>query len=130
MNTTIRTNRAALPLLLALALGCFGSVANAADAPPATAIPKDAPRVTVDFADLDLSRPAGAEALYQRLRAAASRVCGDPDARRLEERVQRGVCREQAIERAVAGIGSRSFSAWYAARKSGTTPGELVAGTK
>lgn len=32
--------------------------------------------VKVSFADLDLSKPAGAKALYQRLRIAADKACG------------------------------------------------------
>jgi UrcA family protein len=32
-------------------------------------------QVTVSYADLDLSKPAGAQALYKRIRAAASKVC-------------------------------------------------------
>jgi UrcA family protein len=34
-------------------------------------------QVKVRFAELDLSKPAGAEALYRRLEKAASRVCGN-----------------------------------------------------
>lgn len=37
--------------------------------------PPDPPRVTVRFADLDLSRPEGAQTLYSRLRGAAEQVC-------------------------------------------------------
>jgi len=39
------------------------------------AYPPDPPRVTVRFADLDLSRPEGAQTLYSRLRRAAEQVC-------------------------------------------------------
>ena len=35
--------------------------------------------VTVSFADLDLSKPAGAQTLYKRIKGAARRVCGPKD---------------------------------------------------
>jgi UrcA family protein len=34
---------------------------------------------TVSFADLDLSKPAGAQTLYKRIKAAARHVCGPVD---------------------------------------------------
>jgi UrcA family protein len=42
------------------------------------------PSVTVRYADLDLSRVAGAQTLYKRIKGAARSVCGD-QGRRIEE---------------------------------------------
>jgi UrcA family protein len=44
----------------------------------ASAEPK-AKAQTVSFADLDLSKPAGAQTLYKRIKAAARHVCGPVD---------------------------------------------------
>lgn len=123
MNShSIRTFR---PLLLALVLASAG-VAGTAHAADSAAVP----RKQVDFGDLDLSRPAGAEALYRRLHAAAVSVCGDVDTRDLQSRAHRAICREQAMARAVAGIGNPSFAAWYESRKQRPADGQLVAGTR
>ena len=43
---------------------------------PAWSNTPDVPSVTVRYADLDLSSPAGASALYGRIQAAARQVCG------------------------------------------------------
>lgn len=39
----------------------------------------DARKITVKFADLDISTPEGAAALYSRIRTAARNVCPQPD---------------------------------------------------
>jgi UrcA family protein len=55
----------------------------------------------VKFADLDLTRPAGAQELYYRIRYAARNVCRTYDRLGADRD-----CIEQAIERAVAEIGA------------------------
>jgi UrcA family protein len=90
--------------------------ATLALAAPAVEAADGAPTLTVRYADLDLSRPAGAEAMYERLSEAASRVCGPREARVPKEQLERRICREQAIARAVAQIDNAPFTAWYAAK--------------
>jgi len=58
------------------------------------------PTKTVSFADLDMSKPAGAETLYDRISSAARFVC-----RGLAE-IDAGRCRADAVEAAVEGVGS------------------------
>jgi UrcA family protein len=63
--------------------------------------PDEARRQVVRFADLDLTRPAGAQELYHRIRYAAHNVCDTYD--RLDRDRD---CIEQAIARAVADVGA------------------------
>ena len=60
--------------------------------------------LTVNFADLNLRSTPGVQALYERLRSAARRVCGSADPRNLRavEGVER--CRAEALDEAVARI--------------------------
>jgi UrcA family protein len=72
------------------------------------------PQVTVSYSDLDLSKPAGAQTLYKRIKAAASHVCGSRGHyTRLESRkVWRG-CYDTAIADAVAQIDRPSLTALH-----------------
>jgi UrcA family protein len=62
--------------LLGGALIAFALPAGAADAQPTTGEPEFRQTV-VRYADLDLSRPAGADVMIARVRRAARTVCGD-----------------------------------------------------
>jgi UrcA family protein len=65
------------------------------------AAPRDDVRhQVVAFADLDLTRPAGAQELYHRLQYAARNVCQTYDRRGDRD------CIRQAIARAVADVGA------------------------
>lgn len=58
---------------------------------------------TVKFSDLDISSPGGARLLFQRLTAAAARVCRDPGESHLPDlQLQAAQCRNQALGDAVA----------------------------
>ena len=70
--------------------------------------------VTVSFADLDLSKPAGAQTLYKRIRAAARRVCGPVDAH-IAVRRSSGECLGTAIADAVAQVDRPSLTALHEA---------------
>ena len=54
----------------------------------------------VRFADLDMSKPAGAETLYSRIKAAARTVCRGTAEPFMSE------CRAEAVEDAVVGVGN------------------------
>ena len=64
--------------------------------------------VAVSYAELDLSKPAGAEALYNRLQRAAAEVCGfhDPTSSLYpaSTRKDKQACYVDALSRAVAQI--------------------------
>jgi UrcA family protein len=70
------------------------------------AMVKNTPSVTVDFSDLDIERGAGAEILYQRLRAAAKSVCGPVDGRDLTATQEARKCFDAALDAAVSRVNS------------------------
>jgi UrcA family protein len=86
---------------------------------PAWSNTPDAPSVTVRYADLDLSSPAGANALYQRIEAAAKQVCRagtDP----IEQISQRG-CYRRAVGDAVRKVNSPLLIAVHSGKPAGMT---------
>jgi UrcA family protein len=79
--------------------------------------------VNVKFADLNISSPAGARALYDRLRAAAQGACSyywfatDADEAR---------CVHDAIANAVTKVNQPALSAVYTAKYKTSVPSTLV----
>jgi UrcA family protein len=72
------------------------------------------PQVTVSYADLDLSKPAGAQTLYKRIKSAASRVCGAGGRyTHLEGRKAWRNCYDTAIANAVAQIDRPTLTALH-----------------
>jgi UrcA family protein len=103
MHTSTRSVAAlAAGLLLGLSLNAFGS-----DKP--SGLTSVGPSKTVRFADLDIANPAGAAALYGRIRLAARSVC------RGEEFQFVKACRVKAIDGAVLGVGSPLLGAVHRA---------------
>jgi UrcA family protein len=105
MNITFKNTLRAASFFLcgALTLGTLQATARAAD----DGLPKE----KVSYADLDISKPAGAKTLYHRIVAAANRVCS-LDAR-MYIPTQKGVreCTDTAIDKAVKDVGSPALSA-------------------
>jgi len=64
----------------------------------------DVPKITVSLADLDVSKPAGANVLYGRIRGAARAVCGLYDSRLLVMIALSRACYRSAVDNAVAQI--------------------------
>jgi len=94
MNTLIRTR---LVTAIYCVLGAAGVCALAASA----GAEEDPPSKIVRYSDLDISHPAGAKALYARIRAAAREVCSLSTG---HDSVLRGVvkgCVDTAIDDAV-----------------------------
>jgi UrcA family protein len=71
------------------------------------------PQANVRFADLDLARVEGAQALYGRIRAAAESVCAPLDGRRLEEIVRFRSCVGDALARAVSEVNRPTLTDYY-----------------
>jgi UrcA family protein len=71
------------------------------------------PQVHVKYADLNVSSPAGAAVLYQRIRVAATQVCGTPDQRDLSRLVQAKTCTDKAIANAVTAVGNATLTDLY-----------------
>jgi UrcA family protein len=67
----------------------------------------DARQQLVRYADLDLTRPAGAQELYYRIQYAAHNVCQTYDRRTDRD------CVKQAIARAVADVGTPLLTTRY-----------------
>ncbi|HEX3847902.1 MAG TPA: UrcA family protein [Steroidobacteraceae bacterium] len=109
-KTTISIKAAAAAVLLA---GAWQGEALAAGqaAAPASA---DVRQVTVHFGDLRIDRPAGAGALYRRIRHAAESVCGDPNSPDSHlPSPSRNACVAGAVERAVAAVDQPALTAYY-----------------
>lgn len=96
MNT-LDTTRLSLRFPTALVALFFGLAAASAVADETD----EAPSVTVSYADLDLSKPAGAETLYRRIQAAARSVCGPRHSRILLQIQTFRTCYKDAVEDAL-----------------------------
>jgi UrcA family protein len=98
------------------AIACNLTAGNASAATPAAKVPT----VTVSYADLDLSKPAGVEMLYQRIKDAARTVCAPLASKGL---TREGVwrlwrdCYEQAVSNAVASINRPTLTALHRATR-------------
>ena len=77
-----------------LTTGSFGLTAHGAESAVET------PSVTVRYTDLDLNTPAGVDALYGRLSAAARRVCDVRGQRPLAEAIESKSCYHQVLDAA------------------------------
>ena len=105
MNTTIQNTARAAAFFLcgAIALCTLQVTARASD---------DAlPTQKVSYADLDISKPAGAKALYGRIVAAARHVCALSGFRDMGTMQWVNKCTDQAIDKAVKDVGSPALSA-------------------
>ena len=72
----------------------------------AATAPEELHREVVRFADLDLTRPAGAQQLYRRIERAAHEVCAAYGPRGYDRS-----CADAAIARAVAEVGAPLLTA-------------------
>jgi UrcA family protein len=77
---------------------------------------------TVKFSDLNLSNPAGVEALYGRIHAAARRVCQQPAGELTAERS----CMHKAEGDAIAKVNVPLLTAFYQ-KKTGSQPPTITA---
>jgi UrcA family protein len=91
-------------LIAALTLHGISPVAVAA------AAPEEVRREVVRFAELDLTRPAGAQELYRRIQRAAHKVCETYGPSRYDRS-----CADHAIARAVATVGAPLLRAHHEA---------------
>jgi UrcA family protein len=83
----------------------------------------EAPAARVQYSELDLSKDAGVERLYARLKHAAEQVCGGADIRDLAALHQQELCVQKALDRAVEDV----HSARLTARHKGTPAGAQYA---
>ena len=98
----------ARPTLAIIAAGLGGwLLASTAFAAPSA----DSNSVRVSFSELDLTKDAGVERLYARLRRAAQQVCGSVDQRDLVALRQQESCVKQALDHAVEDVHSSRLTA-------------------
>ncbi len=99
-------------------LALWVSLALAAAAAPAFAEQGSPKEVAVAYGDLEITQPEGARALYVRIRAAARQVCAPAEGRAAGQQVAWNACRREALDRAVASLGSDAVARLHAARAS------------
>jgi UrcA family protein len=108
MNSFTSKTVARAGIAAALAL-CTCLLANGASAGEPQKVSK-----AVSYADLDLSKPAGAQALYSRIKRAAREVCGSPDYYRYVSPPEAWrKCVDTAIADAVAKVDRPSLTALH-----------------
>jgi UrcA family protein len=97
-------------VLVVAGTGRHDALAATSEAPSAG----DLAQITVRFGDLNLDQPAGAAALYRRIRLAAEHVCGDPrpPGSFIPSHFWRS-CVAQAIERSVIAVDRPALTAYY-----------------
>ena len=88
---------------------CADSAATAVAAPPA----KDLRSVEVRYGEFDLSKPAGTQALYRRIKAAARQVCGPLDVRSAPLMRRWQDCYDTTLANAVASMDRPMLTALY-----------------
>jgi UrcA family protein len=93
---------------LFLGVSLLGASASAA-------APSDAPRIAVDYSDLDLTTRDGIEVLHRRIVNAARQVCPAPKNSDLRLKTLARECRAQAMDAAVRFIGNAELAAVHAA---------------
>ena len=93
---------------IVVAVSAFGAIpAGAADS---TGNP---PAHPVSYKDLDMTRPAGAETLYQRIKSAADTVCAPLNGKQVIEKVSRNACVTSAVERAIKQVNEPMLTHYY-----------------
>ena len=74
-------------------------------------------QMAVNYADLNISRPTGAEVLITRMRAAAAQACGPaPDIRDLVMSQIYRQCIAESVDRAVASVNSPMVTEVYSGK--------------
>ncbi len=126
MNTmTASTRLTRLPRrLIAAAMGI--ALVSSFSALSHAAVASDVPRTVVKYADLDISTPQGATALYGRIHFAAEGVCSGYFHGDLVARSGWKLCVKQAIEGAVAKVNQPALSAVYAAKYGVPQPATIL----
>jgi len=122
MNTIITGRR--LRALIGATLAC--TVASVVAIRPAAADSFDAPRVTVKYADLNVSNPQAAAALYSRIRTAAKRVCSRYDGHSISAMMEKDACVDKAIVDAVTKINNSVLTAVYNAKAGKEAPAHVA----
>jgi UrcA family protein len=99
-----------------LAVGFISLLPLAASAAQGARPQFEGPAVVVNYADLDINTPRGAEKLYARIEQAAVRLCPQVDFGELQRYVVFLRCRDTVVAQAVSSINSPQLAAVYVSR--------------
>ena len=110
--TTMTTMTTSLSFRGALATAIFSALAFSV-ATVCTAAQTDPPQTIVKYADLNVSNPQGAAALYARIQRAARQVCLPLDGGDLRSKARMGACVHKAIADAVTKVDRAELFAVY-----------------
>jgi len=105
-----------------LAAAVLSAFASSLASVGTAAEPRDPPQTTVTYADLNVSSPEGASALYARIQQAARQVCRPLDGGDLSSKARMGDCVHKAIADAVATVGQPALFDAYNAHNGQPTP--------
>jgi UrcA family protein len=107
-------NRALLTALTACVLVAAAAAARAGSACPeetVSAVPAGTAAIRVNYADLNLATDAGTRVLFQRIHAAAHKVCAVSDIRDLDGLAADRSCEQAAVSQAVQQVHSAQLAA-------------------
>lgn len=76
---------------------------------------------TVSYAQLDMSQPAAANQLYQKLNATAKQVCEPVNGGQLSQKSQYRACVSETLANAVAAVDRPQLTSVHAAKTGGAT---------
>lgn len=110
MNTLHSLKLASLYVAL-----CAGLTIALAAGSSHAASPDEPPSLTVNFSDLDISKPTGARTLYRRIQQAARIVCDVHLAKDPQKAARARACYETAVASAVNQIDRRAVLAVHQA---------------
>lgn len=125
MNRSMTFAVQAIAIGAVVALGFGAGSATAAGPSNDQPVSDSAKQYVVRFADLDLSKMAGATALYDRLQRAARVVCDPLESRDLAFATRYRACMDQAVSSAVASINRPLLSEYHQLRTKGEKIGPV-----
>ncbi len=125
MNKSMTFAVRAIAIGAVVALGFSAGSASAAGPSNDQAVSDGAKQYVVRFADLDLSKMAGASALYVRLQHAARAVCHPLESRELALATKYRACVDQAVTSAVASVNRPMLSEYHQLRTKGEKVGPV-----
>lgn len=125
MNKSMTIAIRAIAIGAVVALGFGAGSATAAGPSNDQPVGDGAKEYVVRFADLDLSKMAGATALYFRLQRAARAVCDPLESRELAFATKHRACMDQAVTSAVARINRPLLSEYHQLRTKGEKVGPV-----
>jgi UrcA family protein len=112
MSTITRSNSMRTPIVIGAVSALMLSIASIT---LASAAANNTRSITVGYGELDISRPAGAQVLYERIVRAATVVCDDFAHPYNELRTKKSSCFKAAVANAVAKVNSEQLIAIHRA---------------